>query len=140
MASAFCISLFCFSVCFGNYLLLEYSSFKHCVSFYCTEKWTIHMYTYIPFFFGFPSHSGYHGALNCISLKNEIIHLFICLRVFFFFKKIVCSYIPIFLLGFWSLFSSSEFFKKFFFPYSFILRNNQHGINSTCLEYTIFEL
>ena len=34
-----------------------------CFSFYCTEKWISYTYTYIPSFFGYPSHLGHHRAL-----------------------------------------------------------------------------
>ena len=34
------------------------------VSFCCTAKWIGYMYTYMPSFFGFPSHSGHHRALS----------------------------------------------------------------------------
>ena len=137
MVSAVCTSLFCFSVCFGNYFLLEYSSLQRCTNFYCTAKWK-HLYVYIyPFFFAFPSRLGYHRALNCISLTSEIIHLFICLRVFFKNCLLLSSN---FSIGVLASFLFLLIFQKLFFPYSFILKNNQHRINSTYLEYTIFEL
>ena len=97
----------------------------------------IYMYTYIPSFFAFPSRLGYHRALNCVSLTSEIIHLFICLRVFLKNCLLLSSN---FSIGVLASFLFLLIFQKLFFPYSFILKNNQHRINSTYLEYTIFEL
>ena len=42
------------------------------VRFYCTAKWTSHLYTYIyPLFFGFPSHLGHHRALGRVSWSTK---------------------------------------------------------------------
>ena len=37
-----------------------------CVSFCCTANQVSYMYTYIPSFFGFPSHLGHHRALSSV--------------------------------------------------------------------------
>ena len=38
-----------------------------CVTFYCKTKWIGYLYTYIPLFFGFPSHLDCYRALSRVS-------------------------------------------------------------------------
>ena len=46
-----------------------------CVSFYCTTKWISYTYTYIPSFFGFPSHLGHHSALSRVPVLYSMFSL-----------------------------------------------------------------
>ena len=46
-----------------------------CVSFCCTAKWISYTYTYIPLFFGFPSHLGRHRALSRVPCANSSFSL-----------------------------------------------------------------
>ena len=53
----------------------RFSLDESCVSLYCTAKCTRYTCTYIPSFFGFPSHSGHHRALNRLLGATQHVHI-----------------------------------------------------------------